>query len=352
MRTTTSFLAIGLSSSLILAAVGCGSEAVGPVGEAGGAIASGGGTASGGAVGNGGGPAGGAHSGGASGSGGTSPSGGTAPSGGASASGSATSAGGSATGGAASDGGAASGGANSAPPTMTAGTCKQDLGGYQNGSVTYYTFQMGTTEGVNCGNPELGRNPDRLDYVDTGDGTYFGAMNTSDYNTAATCGACVEVTRDGNRKVTLTIADRCPVETNPKCQSGHIDLSQQAFNQIGQQQEGHLGNGGVGQIAWKYVPCPDGSTVLFTLKEADNEFWNQVLVSGAKYKIQKLEVLIDGSWIPAVRQMYNYWEPPEGIMGADLPYRVRATDENGSVIEAPVELKAGAQDSGLQFECN
>lgn len=211
---------------------------------------------------------------------------------------------------------------------------------------------MGTTEGVNCGNPELGRNPDRLEYVDTGDGTYFGAMNTSDYNTAATCGACVELTRDGNRKVTITIADRCPVETNPKCQSGHIDLSQAAFNQIGSQQEGHLGKGGVGQISWKYVPCPDGSTVVFTLKEADNEFWNQILVSGHKYKVQKLEVLVGGEWVAATRQMYNYWEPPEGIMGDDLPYRVRATDENGSVIEAPVDLKAGGQDSGVQFECN
>ena len=44
--------------------------------------------------------------------------------------------------------------------------------------------------------------------------------------------------------------------------------------------------------------------------------------------------------------------PPEGIMGTEPPYRVRVTDINGSVLEAPVELAPGAQDTGLQFECN
>ncbi len=39
-------------------------------------------------------------------------------------------------------------------------------------------------------------------------------------------------------------------------------------------------------------------------------------------------------------------------MGLDLPYRVRVTDINGSVLEAPLDLAPGAQDTGLQFECN
>lgn len=358
MSKTTSFLGLTLTSSLILAAIGCSSEgdplpapsggAPGSGGVFSGGAANSGGSTSGGAT-SGGASSGGTANGGAGGSGGDAPSGGTG-SGGVSAGGS------SSDGGAAADGGAGSGGARSQPATLTPGTCKQDLGGYQNGSVTFYTFQMGTTMGVNCGNPELGRNPDRLEYVDTGDGTYFGAMNTADYNTAATCGACVEVTRDGGRKVIITIADRCPIESNNKCKNGHIDLSQQAFNQIGTQQEGYLGtgNGGMyGQISWKYVPCPDGSTVHLTLKEPDNEFWNEVLVSGARYKVTKVEVLVDGSWVPAVRQTHNYWQPPnEGKWGEELPYRVRVTDENGSVIEGPVELKAGGQDTGLQFECN
>ncbi len=257
--------------------------------------------------------------------------------------------------GASGSGGVGTGGGNNAPPTVTPGTCTQDLGGYQNGSITYYWFDQGT-EVVNCSYPETGRNPDRVEYVDTNDGNYFGAMNTADYDTAATCGACVEITRDGDRKVTITIADRCPIETNPKCQTGHIDISREAFDQIGNRgNEGYLGtsNGGeVGQISWRYVPCPDGSTVHFTLKEADNQFWNQVMVSGHRYPIEKVEVLVGGSWVAAARQMYNYWEPPDGNMGTETPYRVRVTDVNGSVLEAPVDLAAGGQDSGVQFSCN
>ena len=34
----------------------------------------------------------------------------------------------------------------------------------------------------------------------------------------------VEVTRDGSRKVTITVTDECPIATNPKCKAGHIDL--------------------------------------------------------------------------------------------------------------------------------
>src|SRR5689334_232827 len=59
-----------------------------------------------------------------------------------------------------------------------------------NGSVTYYTFSMGSPA-VNCGFAVTGQNPDAVAHVATGAGKYFGAMNTADYNNAATCGACV-----------------------------------------------------------------------------------------------------------------------------------------------------------------
>lgn len=344
LRTTSSFLILGLTACGLGSAIGCSSEAVPPLATGGTPLGSGGlPSATGGAVGSGGDVgSGGALSGGAGGQG----------SGGAASGGAAS--GGAASGGAGS-GGAGSGGANSAPATMTPAACKQDLGGYQNGSVTYYWFDQGT-EKVNCEFPELGRNPDRLEFVETNDGNYFGAMNTADYDTAATCGACVEVTRDGNRKVVITIADRCPIESNSKCKNGHIDLSREAFDQIGNRgNEGYLGqgNGGdVGQISWKYVPCPGDATVHLTLKEPDNQYWNQVLVTGHTYAIESVEVLVGGNWVSAARQMYNYWEPPEDNMGTTEPFRVRVTDVNGSVLEAPLPLAAGAQDTGLQFTCN
>lgn len=346
MRTTATFLTLGPIFFVFGSAVGCAPEGPSiagtggstlPMGTGGEVLGSGGSTAAGGTLGSGGGVV---TTGGANAAGGTSSGGATIGTGGASTGGS---------------GGMGTGGVMELPPSVTPGTCLADLGGYQNGSVTKYWFDQGTTQ-VNCGNPELGRNPDRLEYVDTNDGKYFGAMNTADYDTAATCGACVEVTRDGSKKVTITVADQCPVGSNPKCKTGHIDLSREAFDQLANSgSEGYLGtsNGGEqGQISWKYVPCPEGSNVFFTLKEADNEYWNQIMVSGHRWAIDKVEVRVDGTWVNAVRQEHNYWEPPEGIFGEDLPYRVRVTDVNGSVLEAPVDLKAGGQDTGLQFECN
>jgi len=346
MSTTPSRFALGLVLTALAAAIGC-SPAIAPMidGSTGGTTASSGGAS---VLGSGGGTSGGASSGGAA-SGGAS-------SGGASSGGSGS--GGESASGGTGTGGGSGGDPNSAPATVTPGTCKADLGGYtnNNGSVTNYWFDQGTVQ-VNCGHPELGRNPDRLDYVETNDGQNFGAMNTADYDTAATCGACVELTRDGNKKTTITIADRCPIETNPKCKAGHIDLSRPAMDALRNSgSEGYLGtgNGGEqGQISWKYVPCPTGSNVFLTLKEPENLYWNQVMVAGNRWAIERLEVLVNGTWTDAVREPHNYWLPPEGVMGATSPYRVRVTDINGSIVEAPVALMVpGGQDTGVQFECN
>lgn len=265
------------------------------------------------------------------GTGGTPGSGGTAPIGGTDGS-----------------GGSGGGLVDDTPGPVIPGTCKNDLGGNDNASVTFYWLDQGT-QLVHCSFPDTQRNPDKIKHVLTGEGRYFGAINTTDYAGASPCGACVEVTRKSdNRKVLITIADECPVSSNPKCQKGHIDLSKEAFLQIGQEHEGYLTPG---QISWKFVPCPEGDTVHLQLKEADNRNWNQILVMGARWAISKVEVRVNGQWVSATRQPYNYWEPPNGKMG-EPPYRVRVTDVNGSVLEADIELKGGEQDTGKQFTCN
>jgi expansin (peptidoglycan-binding protein) len=237
-------------------------------------------------------------------------------------------------------------------PILEPGQCDGDLGGAQNGSVTFYTFSMGT-ELVNCSYGTHQGSPDRVDFVSTGDGQYFAAINTADYNTAATCGACIEVTRDGNRKVVVTVVDQCPIATNNKCKSGHLDLSRAAFQQIGSENEGYLGtgNGGMyGQISWKYVPCENDGNVHFRLKEPSNRSWNQVLVQNHKYQITKVEVRVNGNWVNAARQDYNFWEPPNGTFGAP-PYRIRVTDVNGTVLEDTIELTGGDQEAANQMTC-
>ncbi|WP_437295539.1 expansin EXLX1 family cellulose-binding protein [Sorangium sp. So ce426] len=225
---------------------------------------------------------------------------------------------------------------------------------YANGSITFYTLDMGSTE-VNCSYPIVGRNPDVVGHVPFGGGQYFAAMNTADYNAAAMCGACVEVSRDDGRKVQAMVVDQCPIGTNPKCKTGHIDLSKNAFLKIGEEREGYLGttNGGAaGKISWRYIPCPTTGAVSFRLKEPTNVAWNQILVEGHAHPIEKLEVEINGTWKTATREPYNYFVVGDGNMG-NAPYHVRATDINGSTVEAMLDLKAGNQPASGQFAaCN
>jgi expansin (peptidoglycan-binding protein) len=220
-----------------------------------------------------------------------------------------------------------------------------------NGSVTYYTFS-GAGSAVNCGFSVIGTNPDTVAWVSTGNGQWFGAMNTADYDNAAACGACVEVTRDGSRKVDITIVDQCPTASNPKCTAGHIDLSEQAFLQIGSSSEGYLGtgNGGpTGVISWKYVPCPVTKDVDFEIKPASTQYYAPVLVEGYRYPITSLEAKVGGKWMAATRQSYNYWLVGSGALGPG-PFDLRAIDINGSAVEATVPLDPGVdQSSNAQF---
>jgi expansin (peptidoglycan-binding protein) len=232
------------------------------------------------------------------------------------------------------------------------GACSTGLPEYTNGngSVTYYNLGSASAA-VNCGFGVAGANPDVISDVATGNGHYFGAMNTADYAGAATCGACVELTRDGAKKVVVTIVDQCPSASNTPCKAGHIDLSEEAFQELGAASEGYLGtgNGGaVGVISWRYVACPVTGDVSFQLKDPSNVYWNQILVEGHRYAVSKVEVKVNGQWVSAVRQSYNYWQAGDGNMGA-APYQVRATDVNGDAIEATLSLTGAEQPSSAQF---
>jgi len=220
-----------------------------------------------------------------------------------------------------------------------------------NGSVTFYTFGSASAQ-VNCGFQVTGAGPDSVAWVATGNGEYFGAMNTADYDSAAVCGACVELTRDGTRKVDITIVDQCPTPTNPKCTAGHIDLSEQAFLQIGTASEGYLGTGNgasVGVISWKYIPCPVTKDVSFQIKPGSTQYYAPILVEGHRYEITSVEVKLSGTWMPATRQSYNYWIVGGGALGPG-PFDIRAIDINGSVVEATIPLEAGVdQTTSEQF---
>ncbi|MGC4068565.1 MAG: expansin EXLX1 family cellulose-binding protein [Polyangiaceae bacterium] len=290
--------------------------------------------------------------------GGTSSTGGTTAKGGTSSTGGTTSRGGTtSTGGTTSRGGTSStggttakGGTTGTAGSTSSGTCKFPSAHNGNGSVTWYQLSQGTAT-VNCSYPTH-PSSETVDYV-VNNGQYFAAMNTSEYATAAACGACVQVTRDGGTSITVMIADQCPVGSNPKCKAGHIDLAKPAFLQLGTESEGYLGtgNGGVaGSISWKYVVCPVTGNVKVHLKEPSNTGWNEFLVANHRTPVSKFEAQINGSWVTGTRKEYNYFNVGSTV---SFPLSVRLTDINGAVITGTVQAGTAVQDLGSQFPtCN
>jgi hypothetical protein len=219
------------------------------------------------------------------------------------------------------------------------------------GSVTFYTLSQGSNGVVHCSYQVTGQNPDVIAHIPTGGGQYFAAMNTGDYNGAHTCGACVEVTRDGSRKVVATVVDECPLGSNNKCVRGHIDLSQNAFLQIGTTVEGFLGTGNnlqptranVGSISWRYVPCPVIGNVFARIKQDNpNEIFFENLITPIK------SVSVNGQ-ASNLLQTYNGWNFGNTNILAGASFTV--TDIDNSVINFSLASAAqnADQDTGKRF---
>jgi expansin (peptidoglycan-binding protein) len=227
------------------------------------------------------------------------------------------------------------------------------LHNYDDASLTWYYFAQGA-EAVNCGftahqvGTAAAPHGDWVEHVATGDGRFFGAMNATDYDHAAACGACVEITRgDTGRQVTVTIVDRCP-----ECPAGHIDLSADAFAEL---EDLNLGCIGPAQgcrhyrISWRYVPCPVTEDISLRLQQPTNPWWRSFLVQGHRYPLSAMAVEIDGEWQPAERQDYNYWLVGDGDIGP-APWPIRITDVNGAVVETTITAAADGDIPGqVQF---
>jgi hypothetical protein len=246
-----------------------------------------------------------------------------------------------------SSGGAGGSGGTPEPP-ITVGMCKDDfLPPANNGSVTRYDFAQGTNLPA-CAyvitHKGAGRDGDwdTVEGISTGDGGYFGAMNTTDYAQGAACGACVEASYNG-KKVVLTIVDECPVATNPVCQKGHIDLSRKAIRQL----EPNGSQENLKGVSWKYVKCPAAGNVKARLHPNQNADWQPIVIENGLYPLKS--VTLNG--MPAARkgnpQGGNAWE----VGGVKAPYRVRAVDVNNNGISFDFPGGANLTDVGLQFMC-
>jgi expansin (peptidoglycan-binding protein) len=146
------------------------------------------------------------------------------------------------------------------------------------------------------------------------------ALNTADYEGSEACGACAEV--DGpDGSVVVRIVDRCP-----GCETGDIDLSEQAFAAIAPIKTGRI------PVSWRFVPCDVTGPLRYHFKEGSNAFWVGIQVRNHRHGIARLEGRqADGTWAALGRENYNYFVDASG-MGAG-PLALRVTDVHGFIVE-------------------
>ncbi len=146
------------------------------------------------------------------------------------------------------------------------------------------------------------------------------ALNAPQFATADYCGAYVRV--QGPRgSVVVRIVDLCP---DAICTTGHLDLSQQAFAQIGDISQGII------PISWQIVSPAISGPVAYHLKDGSNQWWTAVQVRNHRNPIARFEYRTSGDvWATVPRLDYNYFVQTNPGMGPG-PYTVRITDSYGN----------------------
>ncbi|MFO0585907.1 MAG: expansin EXLX1 family cellulose-binding protein [Polyangiaceae bacterium] len=182
----------------------------------------------------------------------------------------------------------------------------------RDGKVTYYDFADGS------GACSFDPTPNDL---------MVGAMNAPDYLASAACGACAQITGGDGKQIVVRIVDLCP-----ECQTGHIDLSPEAFGKLGDLSLGVM------PVTWEYVSCDYQGPIQYKFKEGSNQWWTAVQIRHHQNRIAKFEYEKDGAWVEVARTDYNYFVEAAG-MGPG-PYHFRVTDIAGQVLE----------DSGIPFQ--
>lgn len=172
------------------------------------------------------------------------------------------------------------------------------------GEGTYY-------DATGAGNCSFDATPDDL---------MVAAINEPDYDVAAWCGACLEVTGPMGT-VTVRVVDKCP-----GCASGDLDLSREAFALISPLSAGRV------PITWHEVACPVTGPLAYHFKDGSSQYWTAIQVRNHRYPIAKLEARdAGGAWQAIERVDYNYFVEADGL--GPGPYTLRVTDTRGHTVE-------------------
>ncbi|KAL1878967.1 hypothetical protein Plec18167_004262 [Paecilomyces lecythidis] len=180
------------------------------------------------------------------------------------------------------------------------------LGGSKSGQATYYT-----TNGVQDGTCSFSG-------YTLPAGIFGAALSDSNWNNAASCGACVQVHAPGGKSTKAMIVDQCP-----GCGENHLDLFPDAFQDLAALSVGVL------DVQWDIIPCDIDSPLSLKAKDGSSQWWFSMQVVNANLPVKALEVSTDGgkTWQQTTRTSYNYFEKDGGFGSSNID--VRVTSESG-----------------------
>ncbi|KAI0101599.1 carbohydrate-binding module family 63 protein [Nemania sp. FL0031] len=151
-------------------------------------------------------------------------------------------------------------------------------------------------------------------------GIFGTAFSGAAWDSAAHCGACLQVTANG-KSIIAMVVDKCP-----ECEAGHLDLFENAFDVLSPSSSDLL------STSYTFVDCPISSPLVLHNKSGTSAYWFSLQVVNANEPVAKLEVSTDGgsTWKATTRQDYNFFENASGF-GTDT-VDVRVTSESGSTV--------------------
>jgi len=165
------------------------------------------------------------------------------------------------------------------------------------------------------------------------------ALDSEEFDNAIYCGAYLRVSGPLGQ-ITVRVVDSCPA---PFCETGHLDLSTQAFEQIGDPLQGIV------PITWQVISPPVPGPIAYHIRETSNEWYIEVQIRNHRNPISKLEYLKgDDQWVEMRRTDYNYFTLSNPGPG---PYTFRVTDWYGNQLtDSGIQLSAGDTiDGAAQF---
>ncbi|GLY47050.1 expansin EXLX1 family cellulose-binding protein [Lentzea sp. NBRC 102530] len=206
----------------------------------------------------------------------------------------------------------------STPPAPPAGKIKP--GEPRSGVATFYDSDGGGACSYDPG-------PDPL----------TAAMNETDYEGSAACGAHLLV-ESGGKRITVRVTNLCPAP----CRPGQLDLSAEAFAQLAPPVRGEI------PVTWTLVSPETPKKIALRYKSGSSRYWCAVQVLDHRNPVVRLEVLVGGQWRRLGRAEYNYFLAEDGA-GCGGPIAI--TDVHGErlVVDALPVRPDVVQATNLQF---